>query len=154
APTPEITWWAQGVGAWGRVDGDGNAAEAKRNLAAAFTGVDRRLGDNWRDGFVGGHTDFTLSLNTRASAANNAAAYLGAYAGATYGPWSLRSVAIVGFSTISANRPIAFPGFVETASSRYDGSAAQVFGEVGYGVALGAVAFEPFVGAAFVHLET
>ena len=154
APTPEYTWWTQGVGAWGHIDGDGNAAAASRELAGAFTGVDRRLGDFWRVGLVGGFTDSSLNVSARASAANIDTGYFGAYAGATYGPWSLRSGATVGVSTISANRTILFPGFLDAAAARYDGVASQVFGEVGYAVALGRVAAEPFAGLAYVHLDT
>jgi subtilase-type serine protease len=49
AETPDLTFWAQGVGAWGKINGDGNAADASRNLSGVFTGFDRRFGD-WRSG--------------------------------------------------------------------------------------------------------
>ena len=31
-PPPELTFWAQGVGAWGKINSDGNAAAVSRNL--------------------------------------------------------------------------------------------------------------------------
>src|SRR5262249_17641585 len=39
----DLTFWAQGVGAWGRVNSDGNAADLSRNLGGIFTGFDGRL---------------------------------------------------------------------------------------------------------------
>jgi len=42
--TPDLTFWAQGIGAWGKINGDGNAADASRNLTGVFTGFDRRFG--------------------------------------------------------------------------------------------------------------
>lgn len=67
---------------------------------------------------------------------------------------SLRSGAAFSWHSIDVNRTIAFPGFFDRTSTRYDGDTAQVFGEVGYGVALGGVAIEPFAGLAYVHLRT
>src|SRR5262249_56380591 len=42
--TPDLTFWAQGVGAWGKIDSDGKAADPSRNLTAVFTGFDRPVG--------------------------------------------------------------------------------------------------------------
>src|SRR6516165_8482867 len=42
--TSDLTFWAQGVGAWGRVNSDGNAADLSRNLGGVFTGFAGRFG--------------------------------------------------------------------------------------------------------------
>lgn len=57
-------------------------------------------------------------------------------------------------STVGTDRSIIFPGFGDNASARYGAMTAQVFSEVGYGMALGTVAAEPFAGLAWVHLST
>ncbi len=49
---------------------------------------------------------------------------------------------------------IPVPRFFDTASARYGAATAQLFNEVGYGLALGAIAAEPFAGLAWVHLST
>ncbi len=41
---PTYSFWAQGFGAWGHVDSDGNAAALKDNFAGFIAGVDTRLG--------------------------------------------------------------------------------------------------------------
>src|SRR5262249_50368031 len=52
--SPDLTFWAQGVGAWGRIKSDGNAADVSRNLGGVFTGFDGRFGE-WRAGLAGGY---------------------------------------------------------------------------------------------------
>src|SRR5215831_1224376 len=54
--SPDLTFWAQGVGAWGRINSDGNAADVSRNLGGVFTGFDGRFGE-WRAGLAGGYTN-------------------------------------------------------------------------------------------------
>jgi outer membrane autotransporter protein len=94
----------------------------------------------------------SIMLTTRS--ATIATTHLAAYAGANYGPWNLRSGATIGWSRLDTSRMILFPGFADSASARYNASTAQVFGEVGYGIALGTIAAEPFAGLAWVHLST
>jgi outer membrane autotransporter protein len=151
--TPDLTFWAQGVGAWGKIDGDGNAADASRNLSGVFTGFDRRFGD-WRAGLAAGYSNSSVSVSARASSANIDTAYVAAYAGTSFWAWNFRSGATFAWNTIGTSRTIAFPGFVEQATTRYGTGEAQVFGELGYGLTFGAIAAEPFAGLAWVHLDT
>jgi outer membrane autotransporter protein len=153
ARVPELAWWAQGVGAWGRIDSDGNAADIHLNLAGFFTGVDRRLGDSAWAGLAGGYTNSSASVGARLSSANIDTAHLAAYAGASFAGFNLRSGVSFSWSTLGTNRSILFPGFFDTATARYDAGTAQAFGEVGYGLTVGPVAAEPFAGLAWVHLH-
>jgi fibronectin-binding autotransporter adhesin len=153
AQTPDLTFWAQGVGAWGKINSDGNAADVGRNLAGFFTGFDRRFG-GWRLGAAAGYTNSSLSVRARASSANIDTAYLAAYAATGFGAWNFRSGATFAWNTIGTSRSIVFPGFAEQASARYDAGEAQIFGEVGYGMTFGGIAAEPFAGLAWVHLDT
>ncbi|MGA2290575.1 autotransporter domain-containing protein [Bradyrhizobium sp.] len=150
----DVTFWSQGVGAWGHIGGDGNAAEAQRNLAGFFSGFDARFGEFARIGLVGGYTNSSVSVDARSSSAGIDTAHLGGYAGASFGALNLRGGAAYGFHSIDTSRNIVFPGFFDSARARYDGGTGQVFGEVGYGVALGRFAAEPFAGLAWVHLQT
>jgi outer membrane autotransporter protein len=76
------------------------------------------------------------------------------YGGARFGAFDVRAGAAAAWHTIDTSRTIMFPGFLETAQANYHGATGQAFGEVGYGMAFGGVAVEPFAGAAWVHLET
>src|SRR5215468_8025067 len=151
--SPDLTFWAQGVGAWGRINSDGNAADASRNLGGVFTGFDRRFGD-WRAGLAAGYTNSSVSVSARASSANIDTAYVAAYAGTSFWAWNFRSGATFAWNTIGTSRAIAFPSFFEQATTRYGAGEAQVFGELGYGLTFGAIATEPFAGLAWVHLDT
>jgi outer membrane autotransporter protein len=148
-----LAFWAQALGAWGHINADGNAAEASRSLGGFLAGVDRRFGE-WRAGFAAGYTTSHVNIDDRASSAGIDTAVAAAYAGTSFGPWNFRSGAAFAWNTISTNRAIIFPGFLETASARYGADEEQVFGEIGYGMTFRRVAAEPFAGLAFVHLHT
>jgi subtilase-type serine protease len=154
ADVPATTFWTQGVGSWGRLGGDGNAAGTHDTLAGWFSGVDRRFSPGWLAGVAGGYTNSSVGVADRASSANIDTAHLAGYAAAISGPWKVRAAAASSFSTLGTSRSIAFPGFADTATARYGAVAAQVFGEVSYGLTLGQVAAEPFGGLAFVYLHT
>ena len=154
SPAGETVFWVQGIGAWGQLEGNGGAADVSRNLAGFFAGVDRRFGPNSIAGLAGGYTNSSVSIGDLASSAAINTAHLAGYVGANFGPWSLRGAAAGSFSTLATSRNIDYPGFADSASASYDAAAAQVFGEVGYGIAFGRLATEPFAGLAFVHLNT
>jgi outer membrane autotransporter protein len=153
AQSPDLTFWAQGVGAWGRINSDGNAADVNRNLGGVFTGFDRRFGE-WRAGLAGGYTNSSPSVSARASSASIDTAYFAGYAGTSFGPLNVRSGAAYAWHTISTNRSVTFPSFSEQASARYNAQEGQVFGELGYGMSFGDIAAEPFAGVAWLHLST
>ncbi|MGY2918364.1 autotransporter outer membrane beta-barrel domain-containing protein [Bradyrhizobium elkanii] len=154
AQIPDTTFWAQGVGAWGRLNGDGNAAGMTRDLAGFFSGVDHRFAPNWIAGIAGGYTSSSVHVGDRTSSADIETAHLAGYVGASYGAVNLRGGASASFSTLDTSRSIVFPGFFDTARARYDATTAQVFGEIGYGLSLGRAALEPFAGLAWAHLNT
>jgi outer membrane autotransporter protein len=153
AQSADLTFWAQGVGAWGRINSDGNAADVNRNLGGVFTGFDRRFGE-WRAGLAGGYTNSSPSVNARASSASIDTAYFAGYAGTSFGPLNFRSGAAYAWHTIATNRSVMFAGFSEQASARYNAQEGQVFGELGYGMSFGDIAAEPFAGVAWLHLST
>ncbi len=150
---PDVVYWVQGVGAWGKINSDGNAADVSRNFGGWFTGVDRRYGD-WRVGLAAGYTTSSVSVNAQANSAFIETGHLGAYAGSSFGPWNVRTGVDLAWDSISTSRLIAFPGFVDSATARYGASEAQLFGEIGYGIPFGNFAAEPFAGLAWVHLRT
>ena len=149
----DVVFWGQGFGAWGRFNGDGNAATVSRDLAGFITGVDTRVGGNGRVGLAAGYTGSQNTLDAIGSA-NVETGHVAAYGGWTVGALNLRGGADYAFHTISTDRTIALPGFFDRAFSNYNGGTAQVFGEVGYGFALANLAVEPFAGAAWVRVHT
>ena len=153
-PAYDYTWWAQGIGGSGSFNSDGNAADLKRSFGGFITGIDRRFGANWIAGLAAGYSNSSLNVDARASSANIDTAMASAYAGASYGPWNLRSGVGFAWNSIGTSRTIAFPGFMDSATTRYGALTSQAFGEVGYARAFGGLAIEPFAGLAYVHLDT
>ena len=155
APVPaELVWWTQGIGAWGQIDGNGNAAGINHSLGGVTTGVDRRLDGNWRVGIAGGYNNSDINDSSRVSSASIDTAQFGAYAGTHYGHWNFSAGAAASWSNVDTSRSILFPGFADVASARYGAATAQLFDEVGYSITFGAIAAEPFAGLAWVHLRT
>jgi outer membrane autotransporter protein len=152
-PTSDIVFWAQGFGAWGKFNSDGNAASVSRNLAGFISGADMRVGGNGRVGFAAGYTGSQNNTDGRGSA-NVDTGHVAAYGGWSFGALNLRGGADYAFHTISTDRSIVFPGFFDRAFANYDGSTAQIFGEAGYGFALANIALEPFAGGAWVRVHT
>ena len=152
APGPDQVFWAQGFGARGTFDGDGNAAGVTRDLASFITGFDARFGGG-RAGIAAGYTSSRNNLDGRGSA-NVDTGHVAAYGGMSVGALNLRGGGAYAFHSIDTDRTIAFPGFADRATAHYKGGTGQIFGEAGYGFAFGSVAVEPFAGAAWVHLNT
>jgi len=153
AQQPGLTFWAQGIGAKGKINSDGNAADVSRNLGGVFAGFDRRFGE-WRGGLAAGYTNSSVSVPARASSVNIDTAYVAAYGGASFGAWNVRSGAVFAWNTIGTSRSIIFPGFTEQASARHGAAEGQAFGELGYAMSFGNIAAESFAGLAWVHLST
>jgi len=152
-PSPDIVYWAQGFGAWGKFDSDGNAAALKRDLAGFFTGFDARFAGTWRAGVAAGYTASRNNTDGRGTS-NVETGHIAAYGGTGLGALNLRAGGAYAFHAIDTDRNIMFPGFFDRATAHYQGGTGQIFGEAGYGVALGKVAVEPFAGGAWVHLST
>jgi subtilase-type serine protease len=153
APTSDVVFWTQGFGASGRFNGDGNAASVQRDLVGFITGVDTRVGASGRAGIAAGYTGSRNNLDGRGSA-NVETSHLAGYGSWGVGALNLRGGVAYAFNAIETNRTLAFPGFFDRATARYDGGTGQIFGEIGYGFAFGKVAVEPFAGGAWVRLDT
>jgi outer membrane autotransporter protein len=153
AATSDIVFWAQGFGAWGRFNSDGNAATVRRDLAGFFTGIDMRVAGDGRVGIAAGYTGSRNNLTDR-GAANVETAHIAGYGGWSFGAFNLRAGGDLAFHAIATDRTINFPGFFDRTFANYNGHSGQIFGELGYGFALANIAVEPFAGAAWVRLKT
>ncbi|MCP5978657.1 autotransporter domain-containing protein, partial [Klebsiella pneumoniae] len=57
------------------------------------------------------------------------------------------------WNDVSTSRGVSFPGFAEVLKSGSDLGTAQVFADLGYDIAVGAFAFEPYAAVAYVNLS-
>ncbi|WP_156773976.1 autotransporter outer membrane beta-barrel domain-containing protein [Bordetella bronchialis] len=147
--------WAQVHGAWGDIDGNGNAAKLERSIGGFMVGADFPLASRWRAGVAAGYDRTDLSIDGRSSSADVDSYTLAAYAGTRFGALGLRFGAANTWHRIDTQRDVAFAGFAgATNEASYDGNTAQIFGEAGYTLQYGAATFEPYAGLAYAHLHT
>jgi outer membrane autotransporter protein len=92
--------------------------------------------------------------NWQCGSSNVETGHVSGYGGWSFGNFNLRAGGAFAFHSIDTSRTIVFPGFFDTAAANYGGRTGQIFGEAGYGFALGTVAVEPFAGGAWVRLNT
>ncbi|MFG1453793.1 autotransporter-associated beta strand repeat-containing protein [Xanthobacter sp. V2C-8] len=148
----DVTLWAHGYGGWGNGFGNGNAASVSSSLGGFLIGADVAVAPNAWAGVFGGYSRSSFDVDARASSGNSDNYDVGFYAGGQFGAWALRGGFAYGWHDISTSRMVSFPGFSQNASAGYSTGTTQVFGEVGYDVALGGFGFEPFAGLAYVNV--
>jgi outer membrane autotransporter protein len=158
APPPAygagLAFWAQGFGAWGDFDGDGNAASADRTLGGFVSGVDAALGGGWRAGLAAGYSQSDVGVDARLSSADVDSYHLAAYAGGRISELALRAGGAWTWHDIDTTRTVVFPNFLDRTEASYDADTGQVFAEAALPMGMGDTAIEPFAGIAYVHVNT
>ena len=146
------TLWTQGYGGWGNSFSNGNAASISNNIGGFLLGMDVALTPNVRAGVFGGFSQSQFDVTDRSSSGSMNNVDIGLYAGAQFGALAVRGGAAYAWHDVSTSRTVAFPGFSQAVTGGYNTGTTQVFGELGYDMAVGAFAFEPFAGLAYVHV--
>ncbi|WP_218244947.1 autotransporter domain-containing protein [Pseudomonas sp. 09C 129] len=153
SPTTErAAAWAQGFGAWGHTDSDGNAAALKRSTKGMLVGADAPVFDTWRLGVLAGYSRTSADVAQRSSSGNSDNYHLGAYAGTRWnlpqGTLGLRTGLSHTWHQIETSRSVAFPGFSDKLKDDYRAGTLQAFGDLGYRIDMPSVSLEPFVNLA------
>ncbi|WDH90646.1 autotransporter domain-containing protein [Pseudomonas chlororaphis] len=153
SPTTErAAAWAQGFGAWGHTDSDGNAAALKRSTKGMLVGADAPVFDTWRLGVLAGYSRTSANVAQRSSSGNSDNYHLGAYAGTRWnlpqGTLGLRTGLSHTWHQIETSRSVAFPGFSDKLKDDYRAGTLQAFGDLGYRIDMPSVSLEPFVNLA------
>jgi outer membrane autotransporter protein len=152
---PEWGVWAQGFGSWGQLESNGNASTVDRSIGGAFLGVDRQFGDYIRLGLLGGYSQSNFNVgDVRDSRGISDNYYLALYGGAQWEQLRIRAGGAYTWHDLDVTRNVVFPGFVNTLTSSYGAHTAQAFAEAGYGLSWWGMGLEPFIGAAYVNVDT
>ncbi|WP_179119682.1 autotransporter-associated beta strand repeat-containing protein [Ensifer adhaerens] len=154
ATTDRLAFWSHGFGSWAHTDGDGNAARLDRSTGGFFAGADVPAFDNWRFGAIAGYSHTSFDVKDRFSSGSSENYHAGLYGGTNWGDLAFRTGAAYTWHDVSTSRTVMFPGFNDNLKGDYDAGTAQVFGELGYGFAMGAARFEPFANLAHVSVHT
>jgi outer membrane autotransporter protein len=152
AGADRFTMWGQVFGSWGHTNGDGNAAALNHTTSGFFTGVDAPIFDGWRAGILAGYGRSDFNVSGRASSGTSDDYHIGLYGGAQWGAIGLRTGITFTSHDIRTGRSVAFSGFADSLSAGYNAGTLQIFGDLGYKVDVGRIAFEPFANLAYVNL--
>jgi outer membrane autotransporter protein len=145
--------WSQVVGTWSDIDRNGNAAAVERSSQGFLVGAEFNANERIKLGIASGYTDGTVRVNDRRSRADVRSIHGMAYAGARFGALSVRLGGSYTGLKLDSQRAASFRSFDEHLTARYNGSITQLFGEMGYRVALGIGSVEPFVGLTGLRLH-
>ncbi len=149
-----LSWWGQGFGAWGKLEGNGNAAQTDRRTRGFFLGADTTSVLPFRLGMIGGTSNSDIKVYARNSWVSSDNYDLGIYAGSRLAWFNLRGGAAYTWHDIHTHRNIVFPGFSNSVKSNSNGNTAQLFGELGYPITMNNIEAEPFIGGSYVNVET
>ena len=127
--------WAAPLGAYGRIDGDGNAARLEwwnAGLAGGYEGVIDMGSGNAVGGFGFGYIRSHGSIPDRRSTFDGDGFYLGAYGAWNDGPWTVAGALSYGANSVSTERGIVFGTINETATADYWAHTIGLSGEASY----------------------
>ncbi|MGR7996739.1 autotransporter domain-containing protein [Xanthobacter sp. ZOL 2024] len=143
---PVLNAWAQGYGQW--LNASSGPMSADTHLGGALVGLDATFGASVVGAAVGYSSS---STSTGGASADADTVRLAVYGGTAFDAVKLRAGADIGWSSISTARYVALTG--ERPQADYDGTSANLFGEVAYAVTAGPVAFEPFAGFGWSYVD-
>ncbi len=149
-----IAAWTQGIGAWSKRSGDGNAGTLNGSLGGFLIGVDATFERTWRVGLAAGYTRASFDVDSRASSGHSDNVHVALYGGGQLGALGLRAGASLTWHAIDTTRRVAFPGVADRLKADYNARTTQVFGEAGYALSFDRVSVEPFAGLAYVNYRS
>lgn len=146
--------WVQAIGGSGKLDGDANAARTQSNTSGLLVGADHRFAGGWQvGGLIGtGRTDSKQAQGRRARAEIDNT-HLGAYVGNQWGGFGLRAGLGYTRHEVDSRREVAFAGFQDALTARYDAKTRQLFVEGAYRIGGAEAGLEPYLQLARVEVD-
>lgn len=124
------------------------------NLGGFLVGADTTIAQQWRVGALAGYSGGSFNVDDRNSSAGSDNYHVGLYGGTQWGNVGVRAGAAYTWHSINTTRSPAFAGYADNLKDSYNAHTVQVFGDIGYRMAVQQVALEPFAGVAYVNLHT
>lgn len=151
--------WAELVGNWQTLDGDGNASRVDQRTGGLFVGADHAVGAGWRLGAALGYTDSRIRVDANSSKADVDSYSATIYGGKAFqaGPGKLNLLIGAGYAwhNVGTTRNVAVAGSQEKLTADYGASTGQLFTELGYALPVAERAqLEPFAGVAWSDTRT
>ena len=149
-----LSTWGSAYGAYGKLDGDGNAATLSRSTGGALVGFEATAWPQARFGLLAGLGQSQASVSARASSADANSYTLGAYGGVRLSDLGLTFGAAYSWHDVTSERAVAAGGLKDTLTADYWSRTAQVFGEASYALETPWLQVSPFAGLALLHQQT
>lgn len=151
--------WAELVGTWQTLDGNGNASRVDQRTGGVFVGADHAVGGGWRLGGALGYTDSRIRVDANSSKADVDSYSATVYGGKPFqaGPGKINLLVGAGYTwhDVSTTRNVAVAGQQDKLTADYGASTGQLFTEVGYAWPVAERAqLEPFAGVAWSDTRT
>ncbi len=146
--------WVQALAGGTTLDGNRNTARTEANSNGLLVGADREFG-GWQLGVLAGtgRTDVKQGEGRRAkSKVDNT--HFGAYASHNWGGFGLRGGLAWSEHEVDSTRELAFAGYSDTLSARYDARTRQAFIEAAYRFGGREAGLEPYLQVARVEVDT
>lgn len=149
-----LTFWADGFGASGALDGDGNAAGADLSFGGLAAGADMLTQDGWRIGLAGGVARSDVNVASRSSSGTIDSQALALYFGRDWNGFSFRGGLAQGWHDIRTTRSVALSGGAQTLDGAYAARLTEVWAEASHEIETDRARFAPFVGLTHARLST
>jgi|GEM_PF-264142 len=134
--------WLQGIGSYGKLDGEHGNPGLQQKTAGSVLGIDWSLSPVWRMGVLGGYSKTDLSNSDVDGKLRSW--HLGIYAMRQDGPLALRLGATYSQHDGDNKRTVEFDRFSDRPKGSYDADSQQAFAELGYTLGTGRLNVEPF----------
>lgn len=144
--------WVQAIGGNSTLDGDYNTARTEANSNGLLVGLDREF-SGWQVGVLAGTGRTDVKQQDRRAKSKIDNTHFGAYASHTWGGFGLRGGVAWSKHEVKSTREVAFAGFSDSLSARYDARTRQAFIEAGYRFGGPEAGLEPYLQVARVEVD-
>ncbi|HDS1146334.1 TPA: autotransporter domain-containing protein [Stenotrophomonas maltophilia] len=144
--------WVQAIGGNGKLDGDFNTARTEANSNGLLVGIDREF-SGWQVGVLAGTGRTDVKQQDRRAKSKIDNTHFGAYASHSWGGFGLRGGVAWSKHEVKSTRDVAFAGFSDSLSARYDARTRQAFIEAGYRFGGPEAGLEPYLQVARVEVD-
>lgn len=144
--------WVQALGGNSKLDGNSNTARTDANSNGLLVGMDREFG-GWQIGVLAGTGRTDVKQQERRAKSKIDNTHFGAYASHTWGGFGLRGGVAWSRNEVKSTRDVAFAGFSDSLSARYNARTRQAFIEAGYRFGNAEGGLEPYLQVARVEVD-
>ncbi|HDS1579598.1 TPA: autotransporter domain-containing protein [Stenotrophomonas maltophilia] len=144
--------WVQALGGNNRLDGNANTARTEANSNGMLLGFDREF-SGWQVGVLAGAGRTDVKQQERRAKSKIDNTHFGAYASHSWGGFGLRGGVAWSRHKVSSTRDVAFAGFSDSLSARYNAHTRQAFIEAGYRFGGVEASIEPYLQVARVDVD-